>query len=41
MLRHLHAQVHAGSDECPVHVHSCPLLAGNLQDLYVQYPGYC
>ena len=41
MLRHLNALVRAISDEFPVHVHGCPLLAGNHLDFCIQYPGYC
>ena len=40
-LRHLHAQVRAVSDKCLVHVHGCPLLAGNYLGDCIQYPVYC
>ena len=41
MLQHLHGQVRAVSEEYLMQVHDCPLLAGNLLDFYIQYPGYC
>ena len=40
MLQHLHGQVRAVSEEYLMQVHDCPLLAGNLLDFYIQYPGY-
>ena len=39
-LRHVRAHVLAVSHKCPVHIHSCPVLAGNHLDLCIQYPGY-